>query len=255
MAIGSAPGSDRHSGLAGVVHISANAGITNPNASAGWRDTTVAMSDEKREEALISALTTEHFVLQNAASSTIFEAGARSSMYMLSLSSSLIAIGFTAQSDEVFIPFVAAVLPVVFVLGVFTVVRLVDTVLENQQYMANIAQIRSYYRALTPEAETYFAPRHGRWPEPSDVPALRLGLLPAFLGTSASMIAFINSVVAGAFVALLVNEALGDIHIEIALGCAALMVALLMVLFLAYQRWRFAGVELAVKPEVAERDE
>jgi hypothetical protein len=204
------------------------------------------METNERDAVLMSALTTEHFVLQTASSSTISEAGARSSLYLLSLSSSLIATGFAAQSRDVFIPFVAAVLPAVFLLGVFTVVRLVDTTLENMQYLAGIARIRGYYRTLAPEAETYFAARDGRWPEASSTPSLQLGALAAFLGTTASMIAFINSVVAGACVALLVNEVLAGGDIGVAVSCGAVFVVALMAGFLAYQRWRFSSLDLTM---------
>jgi hypothetical protein len=166
---------------------------------------------------------------------------------VFSLSSSLVAIGFTAQSPDVFMPLVAAVLPAVFLLGVFTVVRLVDTTLENLQYLAGIARVRSYYRTLTPEAATYFAARDGRWPE-AKTPSLRLGAFVAFLGTTASMIAFINSIVAGAGVALLINTMLGGDHIGAALSCGAVSVVILMVIFLAYQRWRFRIINLPTAP-------
>ena len=87
--------------------------------------------------------------------------------------------------------------------------RLVDTALENMRCLAGIARIRRYYRTLSPDAAVYFAARHGRWPEGHSDPALHLGRLMAFLSTSASMIAFINSVVAGVGVALLVADLLG----------------------------------------------
>lgn len=75
------------------------------------------MDEETRQSALMSALTTEHFVLQTAVSSTISEASARSSLYVLALSSSLVAMGFTSQSPDVFISFVVSILPAVFLLG------------------------------------------------------------------------------------------------------------------------------------------
>ena len=197
------------------------------------------MDEATQQSTLMSALTTEHFVLQTAASSTISEASARSSLYVFSLSSALVAMGFTAQSREVFIPFVASVLPAVFLLGVFTTVRLVDTSLEYMQYLAGIARIRSYYRSLSPEAAVHFAADNGRWPEARSVPALRLGTLFAFLGTTASMIAFINSFLAGAGVTLLANGLLGRDHKWLALSIGIASAVLLMVAFLAYQRWRF----------------
>lgn len=211
------------------------------------------MDEQVTQSAFMSAITTEHFVLQTAASSTISEAAARSSLYIFSLSSSLVAIGFTAQSPDVFMPLVAAVLPAVFLLGVFTVVRLVDTALENMQYLMGIARIRSYYRTLTPEAESYFAADNGRWPEVKSAPSLRLGTFVAFLGTTASMVAFINNVVAGAGVTLLINTLLGGGHARFALSCGAVSVVILMMSFLAFQRWRFSSIELDVQPTTSDK--
>ena len=198
-----------------------------------------ADSNAHPSAAFISALTTEHFVLQTAASSTINEAGARSSLYVFTLSSSLVAMGFMSQATEAFMPFVAAVIPAIFVLGVFTVVRLVDTTVENMQYLANIARIRRVYRTLSPAAAEIFAPATGRWPEVTSPPSHALGELLAFFGTTASMIAVVNNVVAGAGVTLLVHVALGGAT-GIALACGAALTATLTALFLVYERWRFA---------------
>jgi hypothetical protein len=58
--------------------------------------------------AFLTALTTEHFVLQTAAGATVSEAATRASLYLLSLSSSLVAMGFAAHSQEVFLALAAA---------------------------------------------------------------------------------------------------------------------------------------------------
>ena len=97
---------------------------------------------------MLSALTTEHFVLQTANNSTYSEASARSTLYVMALSSSLVAMGFVAGSSDVLVPFAAIVLPAVFVLGIFTVVRLVETALESRDCLHGIARIRAYYRPL-----------------------------------------------------------------------------------------------------------
>jgi hypothetical protein len=202
------------------------------------------MNDSESKAAFMTALTTEHFVLQTAASATVSEAAGRSSLYVLSLSSSLVAIGFASRSRETLVPFLATVLSSVFVLGLFTVVRLVDTTLENMRCLTGIARIRGYYRTLTPEAAVYFAAEHGRWPE-GHTPSLGLGVLVAFFTTSASMIAFINSIVAGVGVTLLA----GDLFIGVQNGVALLLgvatAVVLMAAFVAYQRWRFRIYELA----------
>jgi hypothetical protein len=113
------------------------------------------MDEQARHAAFMSALVTEHFVLQSVASTTVSEAGSRASLYLFSLSSSLIAMGFTAQTDS-FPTFVAALLPALFVLGWFTVVRLVDTSVASYRVQEAIAHIRGFYRQLTPEARYYF---------------------------------------------------------------------------------------------------
>lgn len=91
----------------------------------------MAENDDDKQSALLTALTTEHMILQSAADATVADAAARSSLYVFSLSSSLVAMGFMAQSPDVFAVFVAIVLPAVFLMGVLTVVRLVDTALER----------------------------------------------------------------------------------------------------------------------------
>jgi hypothetical protein len=194
----------------------------------------------------MSAITTEHFVLQTAANGTISEAASRASLYIFSLSSSLVALGFASHSADVLVWFAATILPGVFTLGVLTVTRLIDTSLENQQAMIGIARIRRIYRGLSPAASAYFAAEAGRWPESSQEPSLGLGMLIAYLGTAASMVACINSMVAGGAVTFLVHHlfhpALG---ISIGLGLAT--AALLMVAFYRFQRWRFATFSSAMQ--------
>jgi hypothetical protein len=197
------------------------------------------MDEKEPPPAFMSALTTEHFVLQTAANAATTEAGTRASLYILSLSSSLVAMGFASRSPDLFVPFVAIVLPAVFILGVFTAVRLVDSNLEGMQFLTGIARIRQYYRTLTPEAADQFSAKSGRWPETQATPALRLGAFVGFITTTASMVAFINSIVAGVGVALLVGGLLPPHHLLLASLIGTGVALLLMAAFLGYQRWRF----------------
>ena len=197
------------------------------------------MDDKERQAAFMSALVTEHFVLQAAANATVSEAAARASLYVFSLSSSLVAMGFAWPSREIFLPFAAAVLPAVFLLGIFTFVRLVDTGIEDQQFLAGIARIRSYYRTLTPEAIVYFSTESGRWPESHASPGHRFGPRVALFTTAASMIAFINSFVAGAGVTLLARNTLARDQTVFALLLGMATALVLMTAFLAFQRWKY----------------
>jgi hypothetical protein len=140
------------------------------------------------------------------------------------------------------VPFAATVLPALFVLGLFTVARLIETSLESMHYLGGIARIRAFYRRLGPEAERQFSAAHGRWPEITS-PAERLGSVMAFFGTTASMIAVINNVVAGAGVALLVHY-LAPSAARTMYALAGVVVAVILTAaFYAYQRWRFAEID------------
>src|SRR5580692_4338726 len=157
------------------------------------------MTDEKPPPDFISALGTEYFVLQSTASSTISESGSRVSIYLSSLASGLVALGFSSSSPHAFASLAFTVLPVVFVLGWFTIVRLTDTSVANIISQRRMDLIREYYASLYPPAALYFGPRdaaaagthgvrYGRW---------------SFLFTMASMVIAVNSVVGGACIALL----------------------------------------------------
>ena len=91
---------------------------------------------------LLSALTTEHFVLETAygTRSRRRPRAARDVMALSRFWTSL-RCGFLSASRELFVPFAATVLRHLS-LGLFTVIRLVDTGLESMHYLCGIAHIR-----------------------------------------------------------------------------------------------------------------
>src|SRR5689334_5814337 len=165
------------------------------------------MSEDVDRQALLTTLTTEHFTLQGARSSTISESSARSALYLGSLSASLVSLGFVAQlssAGDTFRVFALVVLPTLFVLGVFTFVRLVDSAVEDIFYGRAINRIRRYYYELAgPEARYFML-------EPYDDAAAvlrNMGLQPTkrqLYFTAASAIAVVNGVVGGAALAIAV---------------------------------------------------
>ncbi len=197
------------------------------------------MNEQEPSSAFISALTTEHYVLQSAISGNTSEVGTRASLYLFSVSSSLVALGFASRSPELFGPFVAIVLPALFILGLFTAVRLVDSNLEGILYLTSIARIRRYYRTLGPEAAEHFAPESGRWPENQSWPALHTGPFMGLITTTASMVAFLNSIVAGVGVAMLAGGMLREKRTVVVSLIGAGVALVLMALFFVYQKWRY----------------
>jgi hypothetical protein len=82
----------------------------------------------------------------------------RATIYMGAVSSALIAFGFLAQVVTHLDPFVAAVLPAVFLLGEFTFAALLRNTMENLVLLGQMQRIRGYYRTLVPEADQFFGP-------------------------------------------------------------------------------------------------
>jgi hypothetical protein len=202
------------------------------------------MEQQAREQAFISALTTEQFVLQAARSANVGEMTGRGTVYMGALSSSLIALGFLAQVVTHLDPFVAAVLPAVFLLGEFTFAALVRNTLENLVLLGQMQRIRSYYATLVPEAAQFFGPAAEEERSAAAMATVGLRARPVgMLFTGASVVAAINSIVGGIGVALLAAKVASlATGAALAVGIAAAVV--LFGLHLLYQQQRAAFLVL-----------
>jgi hypothetical protein len=117
------------------------------------------VADAADRQALLTALTTEHFTLQGARSQTMSESASRTTLYIGAVSSALVALGFIGQVSNVgdaFDVFALTVLPTVYVLGAFTFIRLVECGAEDFRYGLAINRIRGYYRQLAGEQANLF---------------------------------------------------------------------------------------------------
>ena len=199
------------------------------------------MDQRAKEQAFMSALVTEHFVQQSAASATISESSSRASLYLLSLSSSLVALGFAAQSRQVFLYFAAGVLPAIFILGIFSFVRVTDTAMANLNSLQAIVRIRNYYADLVPEAAKFFAQRAAK--DDAATALTFLGLSRSWINalfSMASTLAAINSLVAGVGVVVLLVTIFGIGSLGPAVLVGAMLVIVLMVGAVTYQLRRYS---------------
>jgi hypothetical protein len=177
----------------------------------------VAEAPDRQE--LLTALTTEHFTLQGARSQTASESASRASLYILSVSSTLVALGFigqASQTGQTFDVFALTALPTLYVLGVFSFVRIVECGVEDFRYGVAINRIRNYYKQIAgDQAKLFLLSGHddGRGVfENAGVPVE--GRKQYF--TFATVVAVINSVVGGGAVAIAIGAVGGS-----ALGVAA----------------------------------
>jgi hypothetical protein len=182
------------------------------------------MDDDQR---LLTALTTEHFTLQGARSQTTSESSARASLYVFSVSSALVALGFISQVSEVgdlFNTFALTVLPTLYVLGVVTFVRLAECGVEDWRYGLAINRIRGYYREVAGDRADLFllSANDDAAGVNTNLGLPEEGHAPIFIFSSA--IAVINGVVGGAAVALALGALAGA-----SLGVATLVGAVVAI--------------------------
>jgi hypothetical protein len=169
------------------------------------------MEQQAREQAFISALTTEQFVLQAARSANVGEMTGRGTVYMGTVSSALIAFGNT---------------------------------LENLALLRQMQRIRGYYRTLVPEADQFFGPAAEAERPSAAMATVGLRAWPAgMLFTGASVIAAINSVVGGVGLALLAAK-VASLATGAALAVGIIAAVVLFGLHLLYQQQRGASLVL-----------
>ena len=195
--------------------------------------------DDERDAAFLTSLTTEHFGLAGARSTTVSESAGRSALFLASVSSTLIALGFVAQvADETFRLFALAALPILAFLGLATFVRVLENSIEDLFYARAIGRIRQYYvEQAGPERSHYFMLEPG---DSIEVALRNMAVEPGrwqIYFTNQAMVSVVNSAVIGGGLAI-AGGALGlSDEVAVAVGVAALVVS--VVLHQRYAERRF----------------
>jgi hypothetical protein len=115
-------------------------------------------TDHPDRQAVLTVLTTEHFALQGGRGSTVSESGTRSALYVGAVSSGLVALGFVDRGGEdraTFNGFALVILPTLYLLGLFTFVRLVQNSIEDMFLGRAINRIRQYYFSVIGDDSGY----------------------------------------------------------------------------------------------------
>jgi hypothetical protein len=194
----------------------------------------VAEPPDRQE--LLTALTTEHFTLQSARSQTATESASRASLYILSVSSALIALGFIGQASEIgttFHVFALTVLPTLYALGIFTFVRVVECGAEDFRYGIAINRIRNYYKQIAgDQANLFLLSGHddvrGVFENAAVPPEGRTQFF-----TFATVVAVINSVVGGSAIAIALG-AMADAPLGVAAGVGGVAALVSVLALLRY---------------------
>lgn len=107
----------------------------------------------------LQILMTEHWSLLAARSLVYTEAMSRTSIFVAALTGSVVALALVGQGTEFgtdFVAFALVLLPVVYFLGVVTIVRLAQVNWEDLRWVQGMNRIRNAYLDLAPELEPYF---------------------------------------------------------------------------------------------------
>jgi hypothetical protein len=164
------------------------------------------VSEEQVRQA-VQILTTEHFNLQTARSATISEAVGRLSIFLTTISGVLIALGFAGQVASfgtTFKVFTLVLLPALLLLGITTCARVAQTSMEDIHFLRGISRIRHFYVEVAPEIADYLVGSiHDDAASGMRGMGLQWSRWQPFLSI-VSLIAMVNSMIAGVLAALIV---------------------------------------------------
>ena len=165
--------------------------------------------------AMVTVMTTEHFVLQTARSAGIAEVTGRAGFYLAAVSSGLIALAFIGQLSRLgtaFYVFGLAVLPTLAFVGVTTFERALRNAVEDFRLAGRINRIRQFYFDAAPQVARYLPPPSPDIPAPSYRPSWYQFL------TIAGALAVVNSVLIGGVLGLAVQAGTGTLAASAAVG-------------------------------------
>jgi hypothetical protein len=183
------------------------------------------MADPPDPGRLLTALTTEHFTLQGSRAATTSESAARSSLFLGSVSSALVALGFLASvsggTSALFRTFALTALPTLCFLGVTTFIRLVELGTEDILYGRAINRIRNHYLELAGhEARLFMMGANDDARGVLNNMGLRPTPIQLYL-TNSFAIGVVTAVLGGSTVALAIGAITGaPLGVDVAIGAA-----------------------------------
>jgi hypothetical protein len=151
---------------------------------------------------------TEHWSLLSSRSLGYTEAMSRATIFVAALTGSVVALALVAQATDFgdsFLAFALVLLPVVFFLGLVTIIRISQLNWEDATWVQGMNRIRNAYLELAPELEPYFVTSKHDDDEGILISSLAVPRVVAHLQGFVALpgvIAVLDSVIAGAVAAI-----------------------------------------------------
>lgn len=178
----------------------------------------------------LQILTTEHWSLLSSRSLGYMESMNRVSMFIAALSGAIVALALVAQATEFgtgFHAFALVLLPVVWLLGLVTILRLGQVNREDAIWVQGMNRIRHAYLEIAPELEPYFVTSSHDDQRGVLTSAMAMQEIPRFQRFVAApgVVAVLDSVVAGAIAGIAGLAADAGTALTLGLGAAAFVVS------------------------------
>ena len=192
------------------------------------------LSEDQRQK-MLQIMATEHSALQAGRSATIFETGGRITVFLGTVSSTLIALAFVGQISGLgtaFFAFALVLLPTLFFLGLVTFERAMQLGVEDYIYAVGMSRIRHFYVQMIPQAQKYFVGSiHDDFATTLAPTVFGMPVTVAWqsLLTVPGAIAMVNSVIVGSFAGLLVGAFMvQSLALSVGVGIAAFVVSVFL---------------------------
>jgi hypothetical protein len=155
----------------------------------------------------VQIVSTEHFVLSAQRNAMINEATGRATLFLTTVSMTMVALGFIAQATRLgpaFQVLAAVFLASLLLIGLITFLRALETGVEDVGLARRMIQVQRFYRAASPGTCLWLDARAA-----DDEKGMGMGYLVVgnrfdlqILMTTASMVAAVDSVLFGALLGL-----------------------------------------------------
>jgi hypothetical protein len=178
----------------------------------------------------LQILATEHWSLLATRSATWQEIFSRTGTFLTVLSATVVALSLVVQATGFgggFRTFALVVLPIDFLLGLATFVRLIEADIEDAWLVIGMNRLRHAYLDIAPDLDRYFVT--GRYDDERSLLQTyifrgRVGVTHLLSG-SPVIVGVIDSMIAGLLTALICQALGGVIALQVALGLVAALVS------------------------------
>ncbi len=189
-------------------------------------------------------LSTEHWSLLATRSLAWSESFSRASWFVTVVSAAVVALALVADSTDFgtgFRVFALLIIPVLVIIGVATVIRLVQLNAEDVEVVAGMNRLRRGYLDIAPELEKYFVTGHGE-----DVAGVmrtygtRRTRVPAtqYLSSIALLVSVIVAVLVGALAGIVAGALGSALVVSLVVGLITGLAALALVVLLVVRHVR-----------------